>query len=345
MPWSDWTWKHDGWIHLVWAVVALISILVVLELRGRDALARFLSPRMQRRLAVRSSIARAMVRLGLVAVSLLAGVGALMRPQAPAEGQTVLQVRSAADVMVVLDVSRSMLAEDVAPNRLTRAKAEIAGMARQLAGHRLGLVVFAGRASPRCALTPDQAYFNLALRGVDTRSAGRGGTRIGEAVRAAVAGFPAGPGAKVIVLITDGEDMDSNPMAAAEQAKAAGVKIVAVGLGSEEGSPIVLTDPQTGAKTQLSHDGQPVLSRLDGATLRQMALVTGGVYVPAGTSALDLDSIVRENISPILRAAADSSTQVIPAERYPWLVLIALVALLAALAVGSGATAPARRPT
>ena len=148
------------------------------------------------------------------------------------------------------------------------------------------------------------------------------------------------PGAKVIVLITDGEDMESNPLQAAELARAAGVKIVAVGLGSEQGAPIVLTDPQTGARTLLSHDGQPVLSRLDGDTLRQMALTTGGVYVPAGTSALDLESIVKQNISPILRAAADSSTQVIPAERYAWLVLIALLALLAAVAVGSRAGRP-----
>jgi Ca-activated chloride channel family protein len=335
MPWSDWTWKHDGWIHLVWAVLALVAVLIVLELRGRDALARFLSLRMQRRLAVRPSTARTIARLALVAVSLLAGVGALMRPQAPAEGEQVVSLRAAADIMVVLDVSRSMLAEDVAPDRLTRAKAEIAGMSQQLAGHRLGLVVFAGRASPRCALTPDQAYFNLALRGVDTRSAGRGGTRIGEAVRAALAGFPSGPGAKLIVLITDGEDQDSNPLQAAEQARAAGVKIIAIGLGSEEGSPITLTDPQTGAKTQLSYDGKPVLSRLDGDTLRTMALTTGGVYVPAGTSALDLESIVKQNISPMLRAAADSSTQVIPAERYSWLVALSLLALIAAVAIGS----------
>lgn len=334
---ADWTWKHGGWIHLVWAVLGLMAVLIVLELRGRDALARFLSPRMQRRLAVRPSIGRSIARLGLIATALLAGVAALMRPQAPAEGETVVRLKAAADIMIVLDVSRSMLAEDVPPNRLTRAKAEIAGMSRQLAGHRLGLVVFAGRASPRCALTPDQAYFNLALRGVDTRSAGRGGTRIGEAVRTALAGFPSGPGAKVIVLITDGEDMDSNPLQAAEQAKAAGVKIVAVGLGSEQGSPIMLTDPQTGGKTQLVFDKQPVISRLDGDTLRQMALTTGGVYVPAGTSALDLESIVKQNIGPILRAAADSSTRVIPAERYPWMVMLALLALLGAAAVGSRA--------
>ena len=337
MIWSEWTWKHDGWIHLVWAVLAFMGVLIVLELRGKDALARFLSPRMQRRLAVRPSTGRVIARLVLVGVSLLAGVGALMRPQAPAEGETVVSLRAAADIMVVLDVSRSMLAEDVAPNRLARAKAEIAGMSRQLVGHRLGLVVFAGRASHRSALTPDQSYFNLALRGVDTSSAGRGGTRIGEAVRAALGGFPSGPGAKVIVLITDGEDMDSNPLQAAEQARDAGVKIVAVGLGSEQGSPIVLTDPQTGMKTQLMHDNQPVISRLDGATLRQMALTTGGVYVPAGTSALDLESIVRENLSPILRAAADTSTRVIPAERYPWLVLLSLLALAGAAAVGSRA--------
>src|SRR5262249_14480030 len=155
----------------------------------------------------------------------------------------------AADVMIVLDVSKSMLAEDVRPNRLERAKAEISEMARQLPGHRVGLVAFAGRAGLLCPLTPDHGLFNLGLRGGDTSSVSRGGTRIGEALRVATKGFPSGPGAKLVVLITDGEDHDSYPLEAAKTAKGEGVKIIAVGLGSEEGSPITLTDPRTGAKT------------------------------------------------------------------------------------------------
>ncbi len=338
--WPDWDWVHPGRVHWLWAVLALVAALAALEWRGRDALGRFLSPVMQRRLVTRPSVGRTVARLVLVTVALFACVLALMRPRSVAGGETVISSRVAADVVVVLDVSKSMLAEDVAPNRLVRARAEIAGMVKQLDGQRVGLVVFAGRAVTLCPLTPDQAFFNLALRGVDTRSVSRGGTRIGDAVRTAVKAFPTGPGAKLIVLITDGEDHESDPLEAARQAKAAGVRVVAVGLGSEQGSPIVITDPKTGARTDMLHDDQPVISRLDGETLRKMALETDGAYVPAGTSALDLESIVREHITPILRAEADQALRVVPAEEYAWMVALALIALLAALGVGAYAERP-----
>lgn len=331
----DWEWMHRDRVHLLWAVLALVAVLAVLEWRGRDALGRFLSPLMQRRLVSRPSIERSAGRLALLTVSLFAMVLALMRPRSEGEVETIEGARTTADVVVVLDVSKSMLAEDVAPNRLTRARAEITEMVKQLSGQRVGLVAFAGRAVVVCPLTPDQAYFNLALRGVDTRTVARGGTRIGEAVRKAIEMFPEGGGAKLIVLITDGEDHESNPLAAAQQAKAAGVKIVAVGLGSKDGSPITITDPKTGARTQMMHDGEPVISRLDSATLRQMALDTGGAYVPAGTSALDLESIVRQNITPILRAEADLAARPVQHEEYPAMVALALIALIAALAVGA----------
>jgi Ca-activated chloride channel family protein len=237
--------------------------------------------------------------------------------------------------MFVLDVSKSMLAEDSAPNRLARARAEIAQIVDRLDGHRVGLVAFAGRAVPLCPLTPDRAFFNLVLSGTDTDSVGKGGTRIGEALRVALRGFPSGVGAKLIVLVTDGEDHESYPLEAAKEARTAGVHVIAVGLGSEDGSQIQITDPKTGAKTALEHDGTPVVSRLDGDTLRQIAVETEGVYIPAGTSAIDLDSILDAHVTPIVRESAATSIRVIPAERYAWFVLIAMGCLLAALWVGS----------
>ena len=330
-----WSFVHLGRVHLLWGVLAIVVGLVVLDLRARDALARFLSPLMQRRLASRTSTTRLLLRLGLIAGALAAGVVALMRPQAPGVTETVTSSRAAADVGFVLDGSKSMLADDAAPNRLARAKAEIGQLVQRLPRHRVGLVAFAGRAVPLCPLTPDHSFFNLVLGGVDTSSVSRGGTRIGEAVRVALRSFPDGAGAKLIVLITDGEDHDSYPLDAAREAGAAGVHIVAVGLGSEEGTQIRMVDPATGARTVLSHDGQPVLSKLDGETLRQMALATEGAYVPAGVSALDLDSIVEAHVEPIVRADLDGATRQIPAERYPWPILAAIGLLLAGLWVGA----------
>jgi Ca-activated chloride channel family protein len=333
----DWKPLHQHAIHLVWAALAIVGLLFVLELRTRDALATFLSPVMQRRLAAQASFERTVVRLGLILLSLLAGVEALMRPQAPGQTETVTASHASADVMFVLDVSRSMLAEDAAPNRLARAKAEINQLVSRLEEHRVGLVVFAGRAVQACPLTPDHSFFTTVLGTIDTRSAGKGGSRVGDAIKTALRGFPAGQGAKLMVLISDGDDQDPYTQEAAKAARDAGVKIVVVGLGSEQGSQITLTDPQTGAKTTLMHEGKPVISKLDGEALRKIALTTEGAYVPAGTSAIDLDSIMESHVRPIVRSAADASVRVIPAERYQWPLLAALACLLAALWVGAGA--------
>ena len=330
----DWQFAELARVHLVWLALAAVIGLGVLELRSRIALAGFLSPVMQRRLTAQATTGRMIARLALILCAMLAAIGALMRPQVRGETETVNAMKATADIMFVLDTSRSMLAEDAAPTRLARAKAEIGQLVGRLDGHRVGLIAFAGRAAQLCPLTPDHAFFTTVLSTVDTRSAGRGGTRVGEAIKAAVRGFPAGPGAKLIVLITDGDDQDPYSEDAAKLAQGAGIKIVAIGLGSETGSPITLTDPATGAKTQLMYEGKPVISKLDGDKLRKIALVTEGAYIPAGTSAVDLESIMKTHVAPMVSAAVASAQRVIPAERYIWPLLAALLFLLAALWVG-----------
>jgi Ca-activated chloride channel homolog len=330
-------------IHLMWVALAVVAVLAVLEVRSRDAMQEFLSPVMQRRLAARPSQSRIAARLGLIMFALAFGVIALTRPQATVTAQSVATIDAASDVVFVLDVSKSMLAEDARPNRLSRAKVEIAQMVEKLTAARVGLVAFAGRAVPMCPLTPDHAFFELVLSGVDTSSVSKGGTRIGEAIRTAIKSFPPGMGAKLIVLITDGEDHESYPVEAAKEARAAGIHIIAVGLGSTTGSPIMLTDPKTGAKTALQHDGAEVVSKLDAKTLLQMAEITDGVYIPAETSAINLDSILNEHIKPIANAAAAERLQVAPVEQYPWYVLACLGCLLAALWVGTSLDPPGAR--
>lgn len=329
-----WQFAEVQRIHLVWLALVVVIALGALELRNRSALETFLSPAMQRRLTAQAGLGRMIARLALLLCAMLAAIGALMRPQARGETETVSAMQATADVMFVLDTSRSMLAEDAAPNRLARAKAEIAQLVGRLEGDRVGLVAFAGRAAQMCPLTPDHSFFTTVLASVDTRSAGRGGSRVGEAIKAAVRGFPAGPGAKLMVLITDGDDQDPYSEDAAKLARDAGVKIVAIGLGSEAGSEITLTDPATNAKTKLMFDGKPVISKLDGERLRKIALVTEGAYIPAGTSAVDLESIMKTHVAPMVSAAVVSAQRVIPAERYAWCVLASLVLLLAALWVG-----------
>jgi Ca-activated chloride channel family protein len=276
-----------------------------------------------------------MFRAALIGVVLAGCTFALMRPQTQGGSEALESSKMSADVMVLLDVSKSMLAEDAAPSRLERAKADVLDLAGKLKGHRVGLTAFAGRAVTLCPLTSDAAFFRMVMRGVSVRSVSPGGTRIGDGIRQAVKAFPDGPGSKLILLVTDGEDHDSNPLDAAKEALAAGVRIVTIGFGDEKGSEITLVDPDTGARKILTdRGGNVVRSRLDGETLRQIALATQGAYVPAGTAALDLESIVRDHIQPLARAAAEKSMRRVPVDHYPWCLLLAIVALLCASWVG-----------
>lgn len=334
---GDITFVNPSFLHFVWLAVGLVALLWWLDARGAGALARFVSPIMQRRLAMRLSLERRVARSVFILLCLLLGIAALMRPQTPGATEALSASRVSADIMVVLDVSRSMLADDAAPTRLGRAKAEVADMASKLRGHRFGLVAFAGRAAVLAPLTPDYSFFRMILDGANTRSVSRGGTAIGAAITKAIAGFDEGTGAKLIVLITDGEDHDSFPMDAAREALEAGVRIVAVGFGSEQGSQITLIDPDTGARSVLAdRDGTPVTSRLDGELLRDIAQTTEGAYVPAGTAALDMESIVREHIKPLVRDADDNATvRTIPREYYQWLIIGSLACLFIAVILGA----------
>ena len=326
---------NPAWIHGVWPALALVAALAYLDLRGRNALGRFVAAPMQVRLAEGASLKRRIARLVFVLATLLFGVVALMRPQTPG-GMEAIARKVGADIMIVLDVSKSMLAEDAAPNRLARAKADIAEFVDRVGGHRVGLLAFAGRAAVMSPLTTDYGFFHLVLRNVDTDVVSRGGTRLGDAIRKATATFGPNRGvARLMVLITDGEDHDSYPLEAAQEAVQAGIRIVAIGFGSEDGSEITLTDPDTGAKSTLRDDnGATVVSRLDGALLRDIALRTEGVYVPAGVSAVDLDAIVEAHVEPLMTDPTSQLRRRAPTEHYVWLVLGALASLLGAVWAG-----------
>ena len=333
---SDVTFADPGWVHLVWVALAFTGLLAWLELRGRDRLGRFVSPVMQVRLAHGASVTRRALKVALVLATLLFGIVALMRPQTPG-GTEVATRKAGADIMVALDVSRSMLAEDAAPNRLARARADIREFLDRVTGHRVGLVAFAGRAAVMCPLTTDYGYFHLVMSQVDSRSVTRGGTRLGDAIRKAVEAFGPNRGAaRLLLLITDGEDHDSFPLDAADEALKAGVRIATIGFGSEEGSEITLTDPDTGARTVLvDRDGTVVRSRMDGDLLRDIALRTEGVYVPAGTSAIDIEGIVEAHIDPLVTDVSSGLQRRSPDEHYFWLVLAAAACLTGAVWAGS----------
>jgi Ca-activated chloride channel family protein len=208
--------------------------------------------------------------------------------------------RRGGDVFVLLDVSRAMLAEDGAPNRLSRAKSDILDLLRKLKGDRIGLIVFAGAPVELVPLTTDQGFFRMVLEDVSTDSAPRGGSLIGDAIRKAMAAMEERRDREqVIVLITDGEDHDSFPVEAAKQAAQRHLRIITVGLGNTSEGARIPNRNDDGSLTFVKHDGQEVWSTLDERLLKEIAMTTSGAYVPARTRAYDLGSIYDQHLAKL----------------------------------------------
>jgi Ca-activated chloride channel family protein len=257
---------------------------------------------------------------------LIAAVGALVVALAgPEWGFRWEQVkREGVDVVVALDASRSMLAVDVKPNRLTRAKLALHDLLGELGGDRIALVAFAGTAFVECPLTVDFGVFAQSLDSVDTTLIPRGGTAIAAAIDESLGAFEGRQGKyQAIVLITDGEDHAGDVKAAAKRAAARGVKIFTVGIGTPGGDLI----PLAGGGFLKDRAGQVVKSRLDEKTLGDIAVATGGVYVRASGPSLGLPELYRDYIATMQPRELTSTLERRWKDRYQWPLAVALVLL------------------
>lgn len=274
------------YLHLLWLVPVLLGVVWYGYHRKQRALREFATSNLLDHLLPQVSFARQWVRWLLVLAAMVALVLAVIGPR---WGVTYEDLpRRGIDIMFVLDVSRSMLAEDIKPNRLDRARLAIGDVLQVLGGDRVGLVTFAGGAVLNCPLTINYSAFRMTLDEVGPLTSTRGGTLIGDAVRLAADSFvdPIKK-YKAIIVITDGEDQESYPVEAARQAfTEKGIRVHTIALGdSAEGARI--PTEKDGRRLYLQHDGQEVWSKMNPQPLQEMAAVGGGVYVPAGTSNLD----------------------------------------------------------
>lgn len=272
---------NPEYLPLFWLVPGLMLIGVLAARARRHRLAAWADRHLWVKLAPsRSSWLRAS-RFGLALVALIFALGAAIRPQV---GARLIQVeRQGIEVIVVLDVSLSMEATDVIPNRLQRSRLEVRELLEGLRGNRVGVVLFAGSSFLLCPLTLDVAAANLFLDAVSVDVLPDPGTNLEAALKGAREAFEAeGAGARAIILFTDGEGHEGDPLRIAEELAGEGVPVLTVGVGTPSGEPIPVYGPQ-GRRTGYKKDraGNVVLSRLDEAILKQVASVSGGRYYPA----------------------------------------------------------------
>ena len=314
-------------LNWMWLVAALAIIASMAVAWRRRALRTMIDANLLSKIAPEFSIWRPALRFALILFALIAVVAAMIDPRWGTESEEIK--RRGADVMFVVDVSRSMLAEDATPNRLSRAKVFIDDALRQMAGDRVGLVDFAGVAAMRTPLTLNYGAFMTSVDDLRPKDAVRGGSMLGDAIRVAAESFSSDATAgRAIVILTDGEDMGSDPIAAAKEIfEKQGIRIVTVGIGdSRDGGRIPVEND--GDRTWMVHDGQEVWSKMDANTLRDIAQSGGGLFVPAGTSQVDLGDILQRSFSDLERGEFETSTIQRSIPRFQWPAGFALILLV-----------------
>ncbi|HKD39827.1 MAG TPA: VWA domain-containing protein [Myxococcaceae bacterium] len=321
------------YLLLCFAAIALVGLGALLAFHRVRAVRRLIPERSIARLAPGVSALRPALQAALYGSGLLFFAVALAQPQCGSRAE--LTKRRGIDVVVALDASKSMLARDVPPSRLERAKLELSSLLDELKGDRVAIVVFAGDAFIQCPLTSDYAAAKMFLRAVDPEQMQQGGTNIGGALLLAkqvLENADRGSKDRVVVLLSDGEDLSGEIGDAASVLHEAGIKVFAVGIGSESGEPIPIVN-KNGEVTGYKKDskGETVLTRLDRAALASLAQATDGefFYQPSTVAVTD----VARRIDKLQKSELESRLTVRYDERFQYFAGPGLALLVAGMLV------------
>lgn len=315
--------------YYLWLLLLLVPGLAVFfwwATRERQRLVtQFIEARLLPALMVGLSVTRQKIRLVLLLCAAALLLVVLARPQWGFNWEET-KMRGL-DIVVAIDTSKSMLAEDIAPNRLARAKLAAIDLMQQAKSDRLGLVAFAGRAFLQCPLTADDAAFRQSVEMLDANIIPQGGTAIAEAINTAFTAFKEGDNHKVLVIFTDGEDNDEGALEAAKEVAKDGLKIFTVGIGTPAGELVYYTDPNGKREMVRDLDGSVVKSHLREDLLREIASATGGGYVQL-SGAKTMDTLYERGLAPLPKS--ESAAKLIKRyhERYHWPLATAIVLLL-----------------
>ncbi|MEN9468753.1 MAG: hypothetical protein RL630_486 [Verrucomicrobiota bacterium] len=325
------TFGSPVWFWLLAAIPLAAIMFLWSHRRGRELVSKIVAPRLREQLAGSVSPMRRGIRAAFMLAALAFAALALAQPRYGfIEKETKQKGR---DVIVAIDTSRSMMATDVSPTRLARAKLFTQDLVRLMQGDRVGLIAFAGSAFLQAPLTLDYSAVTNALEELDTNLIPVGGTNLAAAINAALEAFGKAEGnTRALVVLTDGEELDTDGIAAAKRAAQEGVRIFTVGIGSPEGSliPIRLDDGRPDFVRD--KDGKPVTSKLDESRLREIAAATGGFFIPIGPEAAR--DIFEKGIVPMELSENGVFKARQPIERYQWPLAVASILLALSLLPG-----------
>jgi Ca-activated chloride channel homolog len=326
--------------HPVWLLIGTLGCALLVwmwwryDARQHRELGRFVSNHLREQLTQSVSILRRRIRRGLMLAALASLFIALAGPLLGFRWEIVS--RHGNEIIFAVDTSRSMSTPDVKPDRLTRAKLAIDDFTNKLDGDAIGLVAFAGSSYLVCPITLDYGAFHESLGSLDTDTIPNPGTNISSAIHEAQIALRRRPGAdKVLILITDGEDLEGDALVAAKAAaNEDGLKIFTIGVGTPNGDLIPLSTGQANAFVK-DDTGNFVKSKLDENALKAIAEATGGMYAPLGIQGEGFEAIYERGLAPMLKHDIASRQQKIYTQRYQWPLAASLLLLLLSLTIGN----------
>ncbi|HEX4653304.1 MAG TPA: VWA domain-containing protein [Candidatus Udaeobacter sp.] len=314
------------WLWGLLVIPLLIALFVRAENRGLRRLQQFVSARLLPQLAGTVNRPRRILRFGLQLLGLALALVSLAQPR---WGYTFEDVkRKGLDLLIAVDTSRSMLSNDVQPNRLDRVKLAVQDLINELQGDRVGLIAFAGRAFLQAPLTIDYDAVVEAINDMDTKTIPEGGTNISSAITIATQSFgKSAMGNRALVIFTDGEELSGEAAKTAKEAADAGVRIFTVGVGTPQGSLIPVTGDNGETTFVKDSGGQVVKSKLDDKRLREIAEATGGFYLHLENGPRTMQQLQSEGLAKMQAAEMDVRLSRRSIERYEWPLGAALIAL------------------
>lgn len=307
----------------LWSLPVILVVFRLASARKKAQIKRFGDPELVEKLILSFDGRKRLAKRVLVLLAAAAIVLALCQPHFRTKEIEV--ERKGVNVIIAVDVSRSMLAKDVAPNRLEKAKLELSTLIDRLKQDRIGIVAFAGEAFIQCPLTLDKNAVKIFLTTINPDLIPTPGTAVGAAIRVAVQAFDdKDKDNKAVILLTDGEDHESDPLGAAKKAKAAGIRVFTIGLGTQDGSTVPGASASEGFKKD--RDGKVVLSKLDETLLKRIAQETGGSYYRSTRGELEIDRLVGE-IRTLAQKGFSKDKIIEYDENYQYFLVISLILL------------------
>jgi Ca-activated chloride channel homolog len=316
---------HSNYFYLLIAIPVFAGLLILYLIWRKGKIAQFGERNLVNILMPEYSATKLIVKFLLLMIAYAFVVVALAQPQTGSRLEKVQ--RKGIDLVIALDVSNSMLAEDIKPDRLERAKQDISRLIDRLEGDRLGIVIFAGKAYTQLPVTTDYTASKLFLSTLTVNSVPVQGTAIGDALEQSVTALGESKHHKAIIIITDGEDHQGGVLDQAEAAAKKGINIYTIGMGLPEGAPIPVYNGtiQTGYKKD--REGNVVVSRLDEQILQQIAAAGNGVYIRASNSSTGLSKIYDE-INKIQKSEIETRQYSDYEDRYQYFIAIGIVFLI-----------------